>query len=150
MDHFLPCMPNQKFLSQFPSFPHSVMQCSPTGHIWSPSFCMPAIIKASGNALLVIHLCLSSVHEKIRDHKCALCEYTCSITARCVCSIENSNKKSSLPNPLPKDYPLPLPFPLPNRLSLPLPLPNGSEKTTPANAQNQVMKTSSFRCYVLN
>jgi hypothetical protein len=39
--------------------------------------------------------------------------------------------KSSLPNPLPKDYLLPLPFPLPKNLSLPLQ--NGRKKTTPAN-----------------
>jgi hypothetical protein len=50
--------------------------------------------------------------------------------------MQNSDHKSPLPNPLPKDYLLPLPFPLP--LPLPknfsLPLPFGSEKTTPANA----------------
>jgi hypothetical protein len=56
--------------------------------------------------------------------------------------MQNSNNKSPLPNPLPKDYPpalpfplsLPLPLQLPNNLSLPLPLQNGSEKATPANA----------------
>jgi hypothetical protein len=50
--------------------------------------------------------------------------------------MQNSDNKSPLPNPIPKDYLLtllfPLPLPLPKNFSLTLPF--GSEKATPANA----------------
>jgi hypothetical protein len=61
----------------------------------------------------------------------------------------NSDNKSPLPNPLPKDSLLPLPFPLPKNFSLPVPLPFGSEKAAPANAYHMTLLSNPMELSML-